>query len=154
MPSEFNGEIFDPTAEIPSSQPDLLLDETAEMPVDPDDALDPSLMNALDNTLEHIDADEMFATASNLVDDFLDESPTSKISGEPTLENALEALPSDDEDGLSETLQEALSLLEHDYEDEFTASQILERSELHRGLDAAASEDKENTEPPKRKISG
>lgn len=155
--AEFEGEIFDPTAQMPSGQPDLLLDETAEAGVNPDDALDPSLMNALDENLEQIDADEMFATANNLVDDFLDGPPPSEIPDEPTLESGLDALPSGDEDGLSATLQEALSLLERDYEDEFTASQILERSEINRSLEAAGAEDakdEEDADPPERKVSG
>jgi len=134
MPRGDDVQSFDPTAEQPAVFDSETFDPTAEFPSG-DETVDPSLMNALDESLGQIDADEMFATANHLVDDFLDGSPTSSIPGEPTLGSELDALPSGDEDGLSETLQEALSLLERDFEDEFTASQILERSEISRSLD-------------------
>jgi hypothetical protein len=55
---------------------------------------------------------------------------------DPTTAAELGDLPKgDDEDeGLSATLQEALNLLERDYEEEFAASQILERSSLEKSL--------------------
>lgn len=122
--AEFNDEVFDPTSKVPASDPDVLLDELTKESVDLSEA------------------DDMFETASNLVDDFLDGSPTGDYAEEPTMENNLKELPSsDDEDGMSETLQQALSLLESDFEDEFTESQILERSEISRSLDSQDADD-------------
>ncbi len=105
MPARTAEQGFDPTAELPSEFEGEIFDPTAEMPSGLPDML------------------------------FDDELPVDEISNEPTLESELDALPSSDEDSLSETLQEALSMLESDFEDEFTASQILERSEISRALD-------------------
>jgi hypothetical protein len=59
-----------------------------------------------------------------------------RITSPADEEVSLGALPksSDEDDELSETLYDALTLLEHDYEDEFTASQILERTAIKESL--------------------
>ncbi len=125
LPAEFAEQTFDPTAGMLDGQPDLLLDELTETPID----------------LE--DADEMFSTASNMVDDFLDSSPTAEITDEATLQSELANMQFANQDGMSETLNEALSLLESNFEEEFTASQILERSQINRALDKAKARDAE-----------
>ncbi|MDP6674014.1 MAG: hypothetical protein QGH93_04070, partial [Gammaproteobacteria bacterium] len=89
-----------------------------------------------------------------LVDDFLDNSPTNEMPHEATLESQLTVLPSDnDDDDMSATLQEALSLLERDYEDEFTASQILERDEINRAIEAAEADQSKDNNSSKEEIS-
>ncbi len=158
LAAEFNDEMFDPTTEMPSGQPDFVIDEDAEASARHQDDIETSLRDALDNTIEDIDPDKMFATSSNLSDDFDDASPTAEAP-EATIGD-LNALQSyDDEDGLSETLHEALSLLERDFEEEFTASQILERSEINRSLEKTRSDDEpraaddEHSATPTRKVS-
>lgn len=136
MPAQFSNEDFEATAEMPSGNPDLLFDDSAgsgETPIDPGEAVDPSLLDALDETV--------FSESNELANDLPDESPTARMPDEPTLESELDALPSGDGDDLSETLHEALSMLERDFEDEFTASQIIERSEISRALDKGDSGD-------------
>lgn len=157
LAAEFSDEMFDPTAEMPASQPDFMIDEADEASAQHQDDIETSLRDALDNTIEDIDPDEMFATASNPVDNFDDASPTAEVPESAI--GDLNALPSyDDEDGLSETLHEALSLLERDFEEEFTASQVLERSEINRSLertrgdDDASAADEEPSEPPVQKV--
>jgi hypothetical protein len=46
-----------------------------------------------------------------------------------------------DEGQISDTLKEALELLEHDYEDELTASQVVDRAKLDEIVDASDQED-------------
>ena len=47
-----------------------------------------------------------------------------------------------------------MSLLERDFEDEFTSSQILERSEITRSLDDAETDDDEGGTTLKQKVGG
>jgi hypothetical protein len=57
---------------------------------------------------------------------------------------------------MSKTLYDALTLLERDYEDEFTASQILERSAIKKSLETmdGETEDEDMTKTLERKLLG
>ncbi len=58
------------------------------------------------------------------------------------------------DDKLSETLMEALTLLERDYEQELTASQMMDRERLDKMLDGEEDDDGDNTESIDRKMTG
>jgi len=160
--------VFDPTAELPPGALEDVFDPTGGIDNPPSGEIDPALMEAFDERLDEIDPEEMFATLNQPVGDIHGRRATDPLEitindpledtlmDDGTVASELADLPSDDEDGnLSETLHEALALLERDFEEEFTASQVLERSALEKSLkedlerqDADATED-----DVKRKIS-
>lgn len=141
-------ETFDPTAELPQGALDDIFDPTGGLDIGKSGEIEPTLVQAFNEDLENLDPDEMFATAGHLAAELVDESGVNTLDAkftdtlddpmlnDPTVATELDDLPhgQDEDDGLSETLQEALDLLERDYEDEFTASQILERSALEKSL--------------------
>ncbi|RLB60114.1 MAG: hypothetical protein DRH08_15885, partial [Deltaproteobacteria bacterium] len=154
LPSESDHDTLGPTAEMPVRPNNALLDETALMPADSDEDLVPSLTTELDGILDDIDADELFATSDNLAGEAGAGSPMDEISDSPTITSHLIELPSEGADNLSQTMQDAMSLLEQDFDDEFTASQILERPEIKRLLDGERDEETEDTNPlPGQKVS-
>ena len=160
--------VFDPTAELPPGALEDVFDPTGGIDNPPSGEIDPALMEAFDERLDEIDPEEMFATLNQPVGDIhgrratdpleitLNDPLEDTLMDDATVASELADLPKDDEDGnLSETLHEALALLERDFEEEFTASQVLERSALEKSLkedleqqDADATED-----GVKRKIS-
>jgi len=145
MPQRVDDEIFEPTAELPRDALDDVFDPTGGIDGEIGNELDPTLQQAFDERLEQLDPDEMFATANQGIDELAgqpgvdpDDVTINDPVAQPMLDDAtgaadLAGLP-DDDDNLSESLHEALALLERDYEDEFTASQILERSQLEKSL--------------------
>jgi hypothetical protein len=165
MSAESDNEIFDPTAEMPSQLSPEGLEPTAQMPAQADnDIFDPTaetmeapgidgeiestLMQSFSENLEDLNPENLFDTAESpaLSKDATGDSDLSGADADLTELNSF-----DDDQGLSETLHEALALLESDYEEEFTASQILERSEINKSLNEL--EDTQVT-PPKRKKTG
>jgi hypothetical protein len=160
--------VFDPTAELPPGALEDVFDPTGGIDNPPSGEIDPALIEAFDERLDELDPEEMFATQNQPVGDIHGRRATDPLEitmndpledtlmDDGTVAAELADLPSDDEDGnLSETLHEALALLERDFEEEFTASQVLERSALEKSLkedlerqDADATED-----DVKRKIS-
>ncbi|MGI9341442.1 MAG: type IV pilus assembly protein FimV [Gammaproteobacteria bacterium] len=161
--------VFDPTAELPPGALEDVFDPTGGIDNPPSGEIDPALMDAFDERLDEIDPEEMFATLNQPVGDIHGRRATDPLEvtindplegtlmDDATVASELSDLPSDDEDGnLSETLHEALALLERDFEEEFTASQVLERSALEESLkEDLERQDSEATEDDvkKRKIS-
>ncbi len=137
---EYDYDIFDPTGGVDTAVTGTFAGPTADMrrPTD-DEIFDPTeeLPVELDGDVCEPTAEMRSVEHDSLPNDTVEMPPE---TGEPTLESELSALPSADEDALSQTLQEALSLLERDFNDEFTASQIIERSEISRSLDAESTE--------------
>ena len=153
MPVPADDAIFDPSAEIPGdAMPDVF---------DPTGGVDESLMDAFDENLSNIDPDEMFATGKLTGNDVTGDADLDVLAetinspaNDQTMAMELDDLPTGDD--MSETHQEALELLERDYEDEFTASQIIERATLEEALkqDREVMEGEENdTDFKQRKIS-
>jgi ribosomal protein L12E/L44/L45/RPP1/RPP2 len=128
------------------------LEPTAELDGMPVGDPESTLMQAFTDDLAGIDADEMFATASHS----LNAPAAGEIAdaiGAAAAEDALEDLRNNrDEDGdLSDTLHEALMLLERDFEDDFTASQIIEQKQLKEALEDNSEQEDETRKT--RKIS-
>jgi len=154
LPSESDHDSLDPTAEMPVRPNNALLDETALMPAESDEDLVPSLTTELDGILDDIDADALFATSDNLGGDTDEEPPMDGISNSPTVTSHLTELPAEGDDNLSQTMRDAMSLLEQDFDDEFTASQILERPEINRLLDGERDEETADSDLlPDQKVS-
>jgi hypothetical protein len=113
---------------------------TADLPGLPNDATG-SL--GLDFDLSGLDADAA------------DPEPTTEASTEPTGSLDLQSMVAGSTGNakLSRTLEEALSLLERDYEDELTASQIIDRESLDAALkDSDATSDDDTRK--RRKLTG
>lgn len=168
MPQGVVDEFFDPTAELPANALEDVFDPTGGVDAAPGDEVAPTLAEAFEDGLNDLDPDEMFATANHTVEALSGESGADPLdvtindprgdalADDATVATELQDLPnSADEDGnLSETLHEALMLLERDFEEEFTASQILERSSLEKSLQEDLEQrDAEPDGKPKRKIS-
>ncbi len=147
-------DIFDPTAQIPLGELDLPLDPTVELSAESDGIFDSSPTNTLNSSVEQMHAEELFPTGDDLGGDFLDAAPTTKITNETAYESELDSLPLGDEDDLSDALNEAMSLLERDFEDEFTSSQIIERSQIARSLDNVETDDDDGGTTLEQKVSG
>jgi hypothetical protein len=171
MPQPMDAEFFDPTAELPVDALDEIFDPTGGVD-DPSSAgVESALMEAFNEDIENIDPDEMFETSDRTVEAFAGgELPSGapektaerhdpladSMIDDPTIAADFVGLPMDDEDdNLSATLQEALNLLERDFEEEFTASQILERSSLEKSLkeDLERQDADETDDGTQRKIS-
>jgi len=130
--NEQNSEIFDPTGGVETDMAGAFSEPTVEMPeFDDEQDLDPTMLG--------------------LTGEFDDESPleqsdaqleeTAQIPEANTLEEGLDELRSDGEnEDLAQKLQEALTLLEGDFDEEFTASQLLERSEVARSIEEPDTE--------------
>ncbi len=131
LPSEFDGDMFDPTAEIPTGMAAELSSDTADAPVD---------------------IDELFAAGNDLLDEYIDDSALVEMEDDPTVKSEMSDLPVDDEEAMAQTLQEALTLLERDFEDEFTASQILESSEIKRSLNKEQAREAEDRDLPEQEV--
>jgi LysM repeat protein len=167
MPRQDQAEVVDPTADMPIRALDTSMLPTVEMPEGAtEDAPDhssqipmgafgidqASLSEALSEELGNIDPDALFQTSDNL--DEADDSPTDQNLAHLLAEVEDETVSSDiinDDDRFSNTLGDALSLLDREYEDEFTASQVLEGTAIRKSLDERdaehpESDDSEETE--------
>ena len=140
-------ELFDPTSELPQKfvedVVEDVLDPSTDMPFDPIADDDSSLMQAFTEKLEEVDPKSFDASAQ--IDDPGETVESERIATSADEEGSLGSLPnaSDEDDELSETLYDALTLLERDYEDEFTASQILERTAIKESLATLEAQDEE-----------
>jgi len=135
MPTELS-DVFDPTVHIPTGDTSNIVDPTADVDMEAFGVDETMMAQAFTEELEALDLQDPFnATDETNEDDdnLLDES----ANFDPLTGLDDDELPEgfDEDEPFSETLGEALSLLEKDYEDEFTASQIIERSEIQKTLD-------------------
>jgi hypothetical protein len=105
---------------------------------------DGALSTGFSEDLENIDPEFMFQTSDKLdelgkLDDLddLDDSPTDRNIAQSIAEIEDDAVPGDlgTDDTFANTLGDAMSLLEREYEDEFTASQVLEGTAIRESLD-------------------
>ncbi len=136
-------EIFDPTGDADTEAASVYSEPTVEMPeFDDEQIIDPEL--ELPTELD----EELLSDHPEML---LDE--TVEMPGTDSFEGGLNALTSDEED-LSQTLQEAMSLLEGDFDNEFTASQVIERAEVTRSLEETETEDTDSFDQPEQKVSG
>jgi len=134
-----NSEIFDPTGSADTDAVSVFSEPTVEMPEWEDEQIiDPALDPEIDLPAE---CDEEL---------LLDE--TAQMPDAASLEGDLNALASDEEE-LSDTLQEAMSLLEGDFDDEFTASQVIERAKAARTLEETETEEINSLDQPEQKAS-
>lgn len=165
LPQQEDETFFDPTAEVPQSALEDIFDPTGGIDAAAAGEIESTLQQAFDEDLENLDPDEMFATANHTVEELAGEEnvdPADATINDPLEDpmardavapSDLSELP-DSDDNLSESLHEALALLERDYEDEFTASQILERSALEKSLQEELERDADEPDDnSKRKIS-
>jgi len=126
-----NSEIFDPTGgvdtEAGTDLADAFSEPTVEMPEFEDEQhLDPTMLG-LTGEFD----DELPTEQSDMQ---LDE--TVQMPDAATLDDDLNDFPSNDTgEDLTQQLEEALNLLEGDFDEEFTASQLLERTEAARSLE-------------------
>ncbi len=150
---------LDPTAEMRLREAAQTLDPATELTGDAFDGIfdpsggvddhvgevEPSLRDAFSEDADPL-ADYPITEAQEVAsNDPLEQA----LMDDATIESEFADLPSSDaeEDRLSATLQEALTTLEREFEEEFTASQILERSALEKQLQEDL--DSEDTDPPK-----
>jgi hypothetical protein len=154
LPRTPEEEIFDPSGELPQSPDSDIIDPTTDLPIDPTAEVDLNLMQAFTEELEQVDP-ELFGGSAQ-IDGAAETTEAEQITSHAAEETSLDALPksSEEDDILSETLYDALTLLEHDYEDEFTASQILERSAIKKALATLDGEKEDDDETANRKLTG
>jgi hypothetical protein len=150
-------EVFDPSSELPQQlATGDVIDPTAEMPLDPTADVGGTLMQAFTEGLEEIDPEIFDGSAQ--IDGADDTRASVKITSDEDEETRFDDLPiaAEEDDEMSKTLYDALTLLERDYEDEFTASQILERSAIKKSLETmdGETEDEDMTKTLERKLLG
>lgn len=155
---------FDPTVEPEMAE--LFADDLSDLPGEPD--LPVEIFAGAD---EDTDSGTLAPTAdmpsfedTRELDDATMGVPNTGLEGlaadtDETEEMDLQGLGDDQQDDsqLSDTLQEALSLLERDFNEELTASQIVDQSALKRAIaDKESGEDSEdmNLQDPPRKRAG
>lgn len=127
-----NNEIFDPTGGIDT---DSIGNEAT------------STFNAPTVEMPEFEDEENLDLTTELINEFDDElvsdensmqlEGTAEMSGTAAFEDSLDELPSEDGDedeDLTQKLQEALTMLESDFDEEFTASQLMERKEVASSL--------------------
>jgi len=142
-----NPEIFDPTGGADTEVASVFSEPTVEMPEWEDEQIfDPELDPEIDLPAE-FEEDLLLDEPDMLLDE------TAEMRGTASLEGDLNTLAPDEEE-LSQTLQEAMSLLEGDFDEEFTASQVIERTKVTRSLEGEETEDTESLDQPEQKISG
>ena len=158
--AEMPGGNLEPTTEMPAAD----LDPTAELPadfVDPAQVIDPTAEPTATEHEEQMSMTQSFSENLERLDQTnADSNQQDKLAPTDSTTSTLQ-IPSNDAEGLStaeinlqelikgaaedeslsQTLHEALSLLERDYEDEFTASQILERREIEKALQDEEDDD-------------
>ena len=154
LPKTPEEEIFDPSGGLPQHLGSDIIDPTTDIPIDPTADVDSTLMQAFTEELDQIDP-ELFGGSAQ-IDGAAEMTESEQITNHAAEETSLDALPksSEEDDILSETLYDALTLLEHDYEDEFTASQILERSAIKKSLATLDGEKENDDEADDRKLTG
>jgi hypothetical protein len=154
LPKTPEEEIFDPSGGLPQHLGSDIVDPTTDLLIDPTAEIDPTLMQAFTEELEQVDP-ELFGGSAQ-IDGAAATTEAEQITSHAAEETSLDALPksSEEDDILSETLYDALTLLEHDYEDEFTASQILERSAIKKALATLDGEKEDDDETANRKLTG
>jgi pilus assembly protein FimV len=165
-----HAEVIDPTAEMPIGAPDPSTAETVEMPKDlaedtPDHSSqipmgafgmdEPARSESFSDELGNIDPEAMFETSD--VVEGLDNSPTdpnllAQVLAEVEEETVSRSLP--DNETFSDTLSNALSLLDREYEDEFTASQVLEGTAIRESLDDRDNDNPDFEDSQEREIPG
>ncbi len=158
MPGQDQAQVIDPTADMPIRALDTSLLQTREMPKRAtEDTPDHSsqipmgafgidqaaLSEALSEELGNIDPDTLFQTSDHL--DEADDSPTDRSLAQLLAEVEGETVRNEvhEDDTFANTLGDALSLLDREYEDEFTASQVLEGTAIRESLDGRDVEDPE-----------
>jgi hypothetical protein len=140
-------DIFDPTGGADTEAASVFSEPTVEMPeFDDEQIIDPELDPELDLPTE-MDEELLSDHPEMLLDE------TVEMPGTDSFDGDLNELTSEEED-LSQSLQEAMSLLEGDFDNEFTASQVIERTEATRSLEETETEDADNRDLPEQKVSG
>jgi hypothetical protein len=152
-----------PFADVPGADApelaELFADDLADLSAEPDlpgeifaDAGEDDV-NSLAPTAEM----PKFSQAGSVLDPTL-ESTTPELGALPTDTGEIADLDMQgfadtqgDETKLSDTLQEALSLLEQDFVNELTASQIIDQSAIKRALEDGPQEDADEFEPAPQK---
>lgn len=147
---------IDPTAEMPAPAADEERSTQAEESNEIFEMNESTLSQAFSTDLENLDPQEMFETSRKIIE--TEDSPTENLLTEALTEIGL-GEPLDeiaDEDTLSNTLNAAMSLLETEYEDEFTESQILERTAIKEALSKKDEKNskEESSGPPGRTRTG
>ena len=124
------------------------------MPLDPTADVGPTLMQAFTEDLEKIEPE--FPDSAAQIDGAAMTVESEQITSNAAEETSLDALPksSEEDDMLSETLYDALTLLDNDYEDEFTASQILERTAIKKSLADLDEENDDDDDTSNQKLTG
>lgn len=158
MPGQDQAQVIDPTADMPIRALDTSLLQTREMPKRAtEDTPDHSsqipmgafgidqtaLSETLSEELGNIDPDTLFQTSDHV--DEADDSPTDRSLAQMLAEVEGETVRNEvhEDDTFANTLGDALSLLDREYEDEFTASQVLEGTAIRESLDGRDVEDPE-----------
>ena len=129
---EKSGEVIDPTADMPVQDFSEAIDPTADMPVqDFSEAIDPTADMPMAGADSEAPTVEMPKKTGNDTPDHTSQIPMDAFGIDR------ESLPNEDDDAgaLTNTLANALSLLDREYEDEFTSSQILEGTAIRKSLD-------------------
>lgn len=140
------------TAEIPAASADR---DLASLFSEPDLPLFEAAVDALPSA-EDLDLDLSAASSDATVDQdisWLGDDTSLTTVPQPVIDaagNTAETVENMDlqtlsqrtgDDAISQTLRDALNLLENDYEDELTASQVVDRKQLNRLLDESGIED-------------
>jgi hypothetical protein len=170
-----HAEVIDPTAEMPVHPPDPSVAATVEMPKEastsaPDHSSqismgafgidDSAMCQSFSENLENIDPKAIFQTSDKL--DGFDDSPTDRnLLAKMLAEVEDETVQSnvDEDNGYSNTLADALSLLQREQEDEFMSSQILEKTAIRKFLDSqddidSTPDESEEQETPNKSRTG
>lgn len=137
---------------------ELFADGLADLPDEPDlpDEVFGDVAGEPDSNLAPTAEMPQFDQSSTIIDPGVDDGPTQEMGAlndpDQTVDAELQGLAETqgDETKLSATLQEALSLLEQDFENELTASQIIDQSAIKQALD----NDEEELEVAPRKRAG
>lgn len=154
LPNSPEDEIFDPSGDFPGNLTEDIIDPTTDMPLNPTADVGPTLMQAFTEDLDKIEPDFLDSTAQ--IDGASVTVESEHITNNAAEETSLDALPnsSEEDDMLSETLYDALTLLDNDYEDEFTASQILERTAIKKSLADLDEENDDDDDTSNQKLTG
>jgi hypothetical protein len=116
---------------------------------------EPARSESFSDELGNIDPEAMFETSD--VVEGLDDSPTdpnllAQVLAEVEEETISRSLP--DNETFSDTLSNALSLLDREYEDEFTASQVLEGTAIRESLNDRDNDNPDFEDSQEREIPG
>jgi hypothetical protein len=144
MPFRAAGEPLDPEAELLRQALDDIFDPTGGVD-DPVGEVEPSLRDAFSEDVDSFARGRAMDGRAAATSESLQQA----IADAETIESRLADLPSSDaeEDKLSATLREAVTVLERELEEELSASQILERPVLEHELQADL--DRGETDRPK-----